>query len=362
MIRMENVSKTYITSKRIGMFRKTRLQIEAVRNLSLELHPGEIVGLLGLNGAGKTTTIKMLSTLLEPSAGTITVDGLDIRRDRKAIQARINVITGSERLLYWRLTGRENLIYFGRLYGLAEDELKRRAAMLLEEVGLSDAADLPVEQYSKGMKQRLQISRGLINDPCYILLDEPTIGLDAPVARHLRDMVRRMAAEHGKGLLLTSHYLQEVEELCSRVYVLNKGKLMLADTPEAIIRQTAGSERLLLEAAGPLAGVPGRLAAAFGLSPAAVTVRLEDESGIGDNTCQPAEEAGAVSQARGRLAVQAEAAGSLAPSLLPWLAGLGIEVIGLSVEKPTLEEAILALSAGRGEAHGRTELLAGVPG
>jgi ABC-2 type transport system ATP-binding protein len=354
MILMENVSKTYMTSKRSGLFRKSRLAVEAVRELSLSIRPGEIVGLLGLNGAGKTTTIKMLSTLLEPTCGTITIDGLDIRTNRKIIQSRINVITGSERLLYWRLTGRENLTYFGRLYGLSEEQIRSRSQELLEEVGLMEAADLPVEQYSKGMKQRLQIARGLINDPSYILLDEPTIGLDAPVALHLRDLVRRMAVERGKGILLTSHYLQEVEELCSRVYVLNKGSLMLADTPQAIIRQTAGLERLELEASGQLDKLGEQLAAAFGMELGSICVTKEN------GPEKPAHLKGHSMEPRGTIAVQAEAAGTLAPSLLSWLSTHGVAVTRLSVVKPTLEEAILSLSR-KGGAPDHAKLSASVP-
>lgn len=150
-------------------------------------------------------------------------------------------------MLYWRLTGRENLQYFGKLYGLSASKIRVESDRLLTEVGLTEAADQPVEQYSKGMKQRLQIARGLINDPQYLFLDEPTLGLDAPIARQLRSTVRQLAKEQGKGILLTSHYLQEVEELCDRVYVLNRGELLLCDKPEAIVRQVAGSQTAHLD-------------------------------------------------------------------------------------------------------------------
>lgn len=154
----------------------------AVKSLSLDIAAGEIVGLLGLNGAGKTTTIRMLSTLLEPTSGSIEVDGMLLHKNRQAIQQKVNMIAGGERMLYWRLTGRENLEYFSKLYGMNSPQIAREAERLLEEVGLTQAADQPVEQYSKGMKQRLQIARGLINDPQYLFLDEPTLGLDAPIA------------------------------------------------------------------------------------------------------------------------------------------------------------------------------------
>jgi ABC-type multidrug transport system ATPase subunit len=149
--------------------------------------------------------------------------------------AEVNFIWG-ERMLYWRLTGRENLQYFGSLYGLSGAALNDRIDSLLKQVELEEAADTPVERYSKGMKQRLQIARGLINDPKYIFLDEPTLGLDAPIARHLRQHVKSLATEQGKAILLTSHYIHEVEELCDEVYIINKGKLVAHDTPEKLTK------------------------------------------------------------------------------------------------------------------------------
>ncbi|KAB7673214.1 ABC transporter ATP-binding protein [Bacillus sp. B1-b2] len=235
MIEACNLGKNYIVKKKKHLFRTERKRINAVKNLHLCIKEGEIVGLLGLNGAGKTTTIKMLSTLLNPSEGRITVDGLDIVNDAMQVKGLVNMIAGGERMLYWRLSGIQNLRYFGKLYGLKGKQLETRISSLLEEVGLTTAADTPVELYSKGMKQRLQIARGLINDPKYLFLDEPTLGLDAPVAKQLRQMVKRLAKEERKGILLTSHYLEEVEELCDRVYIIEKGSLLLHDTPENII-------------------------------------------------------------------------------------------------------------------------------
>ncbi|MEM5597276.1 ABC transporter ATP-binding protein [Niallia circulans] len=145
------------------------------------------------------------------------------------------MIAGGERMLYWRLTGSENLRYFGKLYQLSGLELEKRIAYLLDQVGLKEAKDIPVELYSKGMKQRLQIARGLINDPKYLFLDEPTLGLDAPVAKQLRGLVKNLAKQEDKGILLTSHYLEEVEELCDRIYIIEKGSIILDGTPEKII-------------------------------------------------------------------------------------------------------------------------------
>ncbi|MFP3391406.1 ABC transporter ATP-binding protein [Brevibacillus sp. SIMBA_040] len=231
MLIVENVRKVYRVKEKSGWLLRKWTEVEAVSDLSFRMEPGKIIGLLGINGAGKTTTIKMCSTLLTPTSGSITVDGYDAVQDDRFVKSKVNMIAGGERMLYWRLTGRENLQYFGSLYGLRGEGLKHRIDALLLQVGLMDAADTPVERYSKGMKQRLQIARGLINDPRYLFLDEPTLGLDAPIARQLRKHVKELASEQGKAILLTSHYIHEVEELCDEVYIINKGKLVAHDTP-----------------------------------------------------------------------------------------------------------------------------------
>lgn len=236
MFIVDQVSKVYKTKVKKGLFRRQWNEVRAVDQLSFELKPGQILGLLGINGAGKTTTIKMCSTLLQPTSGRIEVDGLDAIKDDIRIKGLVNMIAGGERMLYWRLTGRENLEYFASLYGLDNSQTKDQIKKLMHDVELEEAADVPVERYSKGMKQRLQIARGLINDPKYIFLDEPTLGLDAPIAKHLRQYVKKMAREQGKAILLTSHYMQEVEELCDEVLIIDKGKLIAHDSPENLAR------------------------------------------------------------------------------------------------------------------------------
>ncbi|RNB80340.1 ABC transporter ATP-binding protein [Brevibacillus nitrificans] len=236
MLIVENVRKVYRVKEKKGWFSQKWTEVEAVSDLSFRMEPGKIIGLLGINGAGKTTTIKMCSTLLTPTSGSITVDGYDAVREDRFVKSKVNMIAGGERMLYWRLTGRENLQYFGSLYGLRGQSLQTRIDTLLLQVGLMEAADTPVERYSKGMKQRLQIARGLINDPRYLFLDEPTLGLDAPIARQLRKHVKELASEQGKAILLTSHYIHEVEELCDEVYIIDKGRLVAHDTPTNLIQ------------------------------------------------------------------------------------------------------------------------------
>ena len=232
MLIAENLKKVYDIKK--GIFRKEKSQVEAVKGINLQIKKGQIVGLLGINGAGKTTSIKMLSTLISPTEGKINIDGLDAVKNSMEVKKIINMVAGGERMIYWRLTGRENLWYYGQLYNIEDKELKNRIEYLLELVGLVDSGDIPVERYSKGMKQRLQIARGLINNPSYIFMDEPTLGLDAAIAKELREHVKRISAVEGKSILLTSHYMAEVEELCEYIYIMDKGKIIAEGTPKEL--------------------------------------------------------------------------------------------------------------------------------
>lgn len=317
----ENVSKVYILRKRQSWLRSTREEKVAVNDLSFHLPPGQVTGLLGLNGAGKTTTIKMLSTLLLPTSGSIIVDGLDITQHTTTIRKRINMIAGGERMVYWRLTGRENLWYFAQLYDVEPHSLNTRINHLLKLVGLEDAANTVVERYSKGMKQRLQIARGLINDPTYLFLDEPTIGLDAPIAREMRQMVRQLAKD-GKGVLLTSHYLKEVEELCSYIYIIDHGRLVVEGSPEQIKATTRQDRtvRILLP------NLPGEVESALQELIAETGARLEQEhqeEGILITVCHPEDLSGRVA------ATVALSGGSM---------------LKLEVMEPTLEDAMLELA------------------
>ena len=236
MLQARNISKEYSGTQKIGLFKSEKLKKLAVDNISLSVKKGQIIGILGKNGAGKTTTIKMLTSMITPSTGEILLDGVNIGNDPNKFKRKINLISGGERSIYWRLTGQENLEYFGRLYGIPEQELKTRIQNILQLVDLEKEKDIPVEKYSKGMKQRLQIARGLVNDPDFIFLDEPTLGLDIVIAKELRGYVKKLAMV-GKGVVLTTHYIQEAEELCDYIYIINDGKLVVEGTPEDIKKQ-----------------------------------------------------------------------------------------------------------------------------
>ena len=235
MITATHLRKLYTIKKKKFFFKTLSVNtIKAVDDVSLKIEKGKITGLLGINGAGKTTLIKMLTTMISPSSGSITLDELDAVKQHMVAKTRINLISGGERNIYWRLTAKENLEYFGRLYGLNKNELESRIEEILKIVELYDSKDITVEKYSKGMKQRLQIARGLINNPDYIFLDEPTLGLDVVIAKTLRDYVKKLAVDFNKGILLTTHYIAEAEELCDYIYILHKGKIIPEGTPKEI--------------------------------------------------------------------------------------------------------------------------------
>jgi ABC-2 type transport system ATP-binding protein len=235
----ENLARVFRFTTGI-IHRQTKEKV-ALKNVNLEVERGELFGLLGPNGAGKTTITKILSTILLPTGGCARVLGHDVAGEAVAIRPRIGIIFGGDRGLYWRLSGRDNIQYFADLYKVPPATARQRIRQLLALVGLTERADERVENYSHGMRQRLHIARGLVSDPDLIFMDEPTLGLDPVVAREVRDVIRNLQAA-GKTIFLTSHYMFEVEALCNRVAVLNKGECLLIDTPAALKRLVADLE------------------------------------------------------------------------------------------------------------------------
>lgn len=244
---VKDLKRDFVTKK--GFIKKEKKTVNAIKGISFDIQKGEIFGLLGENGAGKTTTIKILTTLLLPTSGEVKVLGFDPVNQEKKIRPRINFVFGGERSLYWRLSARENLKYFADLYKLDIRKQKSKIDEVLEAVKLTDRADEKVEAYSKGMKQRLQIARGLINDPEIVFLDEPTIGLDPVGAMELRKTIRNLQAMD-KTLLLTTHYMYEADDLCDRIAILKKGEMVTLDTPDKIKRLVTGNKVISIEALG----------------------------------------------------------------------------------------------------------------
>jgi ABC-2 type transport system ATP-binding protein len=230
----ENLSRTYVSRNLLGQAQRH----EALKGIDLKIPRGAVFGVLGPNGAGKTTTVRILSTLLTPTGGRAEVLGFDVMTQTRDVRARIGLVLGGDRGLYGRLNALENLEYFGALNHMPARLATQRAKALLEEVRLSEAAHRPVEQYSRGMKQRLHIARGLLTDPEVVFLDEPTIGLDPSVSEEIRAIVPRLAAA-GKTVLLTTHYMVEADVLCDRIVMFDKGKVVAEGAPSDIKRKVS---------------------------------------------------------------------------------------------------------------------------
>jgi ABC-2 type transport system ATP-binding protein len=246
-IELRNVRRVFRTST--GTFRRRRKEVVALDGLTLDIAEGELFGLLGPNGAGKTTTIKILTTLLIPTAGSASVLGHDVVRASQDVRRRIGFVFGGERGLYYRLSGKDNLRYFAELYSLPPRGIAARVDELLELVGLRDRADERVEGYSRGMKQRLHLARTLLHRPRVLFLDEPTIGLDPIGARELRTIVGRLH-DDGATIVLTTHYLFEADALCQRIGVIHQGRLVALGTPSDLKENVSDLSVVELETFG----------------------------------------------------------------------------------------------------------------
>ncbi|GFP78088.1 ABC transporter ATP-binding protein [Clostridium fungisolvens] len=202
-------------------FKKTK----AVSKLSFTVNPGEIVGLLGENGAGKTTTMRMVSTLLKPTAGTVLVNSFDINKDPDKVRKEIGILFGGDVGLYDRLTARENMSYFANLYGFSKEEADKRINELADELDMREYIDKRVGKFSRGMKQKVSIARAIVHSPSIMLFDEPTTGLDVRATRIIHNFIKKCKREN-KTILFSSHSMREVEKLCDRVVIINKGQLV----------------------------------------------------------------------------------------------------------------------------------------
>src|SRR6184192_1806795 len=315
-IEAANLRRTYKTHT--GTVRRRAKEIEAVRGISFAVEPGELFGLLGPNGAGKTTTIKMLITLLIPTAGSARVLGYDVVQDAREVRRRIGYVFGGERGVYERLSGYDNLRYFAELYGVPPKLQKPRIEELLELVGLKGREHERAEGYSRGMKQRLHVARGLLHDPEVLFLDEPTIGLDPVGARELRSTIATLTAA-GKTVLLTTHYMFEADALCDRIAVISKGEIVAEGTPLKLKRGVAEVSVLEVEVYGIAADSVERVRSLNGV--VAVAVEEREQAQV--------------------LVVQTEPEVELTQAILGHLNGA--DVGRISRREPTLEDAYVAL-------------------
>ncbi len=226
--------ETRSVAKRFG-------EVEAVRDVSFTAPDGTITGLLGPNGAGKTTTLRMISTILLPDSGEVRVDGLDPVAEPRLVQERIGALPETHGL-YPRLTARENIAYYGRLHGLAADELEARIDWLVDLLDMSDIADRRSEGFSHGETVKVALARALVHDPHNVILDEPTIGLDVMSTRAVRGFVRALKNE-GRTVLFSSHVMQEVSALCDAIVIIARGRVVAEGSPDDL-RQSTGEDNL----------------------------------------------------------------------------------------------------------------------
>ena len=319
VIEVEDLHRSYRT--RTGIRRGSGRDVEAVQGISFQVERGELFGLLGPNGAGKTTTIKILITLLLPTGGTARVLGRDVVHDAREVRKRIGYVFGGDKGLYERLSALDNLRFFAELYGVPAREQKQRIGSLLELVGLTGRQDERVEGFSRGMRQRLHIARGLLHQPEVLFLDEPSIGIDPVGARELRDTVAGLVRQ-GTTVLLTTHYMFEADELCDRIAVIAGGRIVADGTPAELKSRVTAGHVVEVEVFG---GADERLAALRAL-PGVSSVVVED-SGHAQ-----------------LVVVRADATALVTPAVLGCLDGVPLGRV--ATREPTLEDAYVELVRG----------------
>ncbi len=314
--------------------RKSFGDVRALDGVDLEVPQGEFFGLLGPNGAGKTTLIKILTTLLLPSEGTARVAGFDVTRDTKQIRRVINVVAGGEQSGYGLLTVREQLWMFSQFYGLTARDGWRRVDELIDLIGLGEQRTQKVSSLSTGQRQKMNVCRGLLNDPWVLFLDEPTLGLDVSAARDVRDHAMAWrAAVPGRTVLLTTHYMVEADQLCERIAIVDRGKILALGTPAELKRLVQRESIFRVEVdrlpdgLGQLARLPGVLSAV--------------PAGGGDGTERDGGGAASVSV---KLALEQDAA---LTGVVASLSERGSHLLGLEKSEPSLEDVFVEL-VGRG--------------
>ncbi len=330
----ENLVKRYETFLRKGITKREKKIVEALRGVSFTIRKGEVFGLLGPNGAGKTTTVKILSTLLLPDSGKAKVLGYDVVKEATEVRKRIGVSLSVEKGFFWKLTGRENLTYFGMLYGLSSSDLKQRVQRMLKVVGLEElgSSDKLYEEYSLGMKARLSVARAMLTDPDLLILDEPTLGLDPPSARLLRELLARISHNEGKTVLITTHNMFEAEIVCDRLAIINKGKIIALDRVEGLKRSVLCNITLEISA----------------ILPARASLRkITDDLRLvlgRDVEIQPREK-----NVRIKVVLRPDERGIVTQEILESLYSLGVHVRRVEVKEPTLEDVFIELTEGGAE-------------
>lgn len=295
----------------------------AVDGVSLQIERGEIFGLLGPNGAGKSTTIRMLCTLLEPTSGTARVDGFDIVKQANAVRRSLGTLLAGERSIYWKLTGRENLEYFAALNHIPPMVARKRVDELIERMELKERANELVEKYSTGMRQRVAISKALLARPPILLLDEPTLGLDPQAARNLRELILELKRD-GHTILLTTHYMEEADQLSDRIGIIDAGKIIALDTPDQLKKRIDQNEIVRLEISGWYEEIGEQLRALTGVDNMSVH-KLEGD-GLWEINLQSANSRGILS------------------GVVETVNHNGTRLLNMNIVRPTLEDVFISLT------------------
>jgi len=328
-----NLTKTYKSKLPNGSrFNRRTVSVNAVDNLNLQIKRGELFGLLGPNGAGKTTLVKILCTLLPPDSGAATVNGFDVSKQQMQVKQSIGTIFSvGERGFFWRLSGYSNLEFFAAINNVPRSGRRRRIMEVLELVGLEDKAFEVFQKYSGGMKRKLALARALLADPPILLLDEPTTGLDVTSSRSIRDFIKNdLSKKHGKTVLYTTHYIEEVAQMSDRVGIMKKGKIIALDTPSALKGMAKKGEAADITVKNMSQEQVSNLRSLGGVAGLAAEIQ---DSVLGQT----------------RLRVRLENVDAL-PGVLDFFFREKIKLINFRQEEPTLEDAFIELTgAGAGQ-------------
>jgi len=319
IIRVEHVSKTFISKERKKGEKKKKKAVDALKDVSLDIYDGEFFGLLGPNGAGKTTLIKCLTTLLIPGSGNMWVNGFDVLKEEDKVRASIGCMLMGDRGLYWKLTGRENLNYFGALYHVPKPVRTKRVDELVQLLELSDFVDRTVETFSSGQKMILAFAKSLINDAPILVLDEPTVTMDVPTARKLRSIVHDLHRQ-GKTIVYTTHLMHEAEELCQRVGIIDRGEIIAVGSPAELKASMRREDAVDIE----------------GIFPANVVEDLRALAGV-HSVMVKAEDAG-----RSKLSILCENSRVMLPRIIEKTIGNGATIEYIKPQEVTLEDVFLA--------------------
>ncbi len=303
--------------------REPKTMFTAVNGVDLEIERGEIFGLLGPNGAGKSTTIRMLCTLLEPTSGSAQVNGFDIVRQANDVRRSLGTVLAGERSIYWKLTGRENLEYFAALYHVPAAIARKRVDELIERMELKERANELVEKYSTGMRQRIAIAKALLAQPPILLLDEPTLGLDPQAARRVRELIAELKQE-GHTILLTTHYMEEADQLSDRIGIIDAGKVIALDTPEALKRRIDQQEIIRLELTGWHDDLAGKLRSIAGVEQ--LTTHQQGEADLWE------------------VSLHAQNSRLALPRIVEHISGNGTRLVNMNILKPSLEDVFIHLT------------------